>query len=724
MQNYFLRCFIFSNIKTILNILKYIIVWLVILICWLFLFDAGLFCEIYNIHTCEPYSYKLNNSIAFYLDDYVRDIITILYLYDSINNTSTAFNLDFLGRDNNVMLYFYDYVNNTNLMPYLYGYFYNTDVFFYKSNNLNLIEFIYNYPFFISCGLLFFFTTTFSIISINYLGLYGIFMLNLITIFIFWLSSLVYIWSIFYKNVYFFISIGKWIHINNDMQISFDILVDNVSLSFLFLTLTIGLFVYIYTFSYFKYEPFVERLLIFLNFFMLSMILLVLSGNFIIIILGWEFIGLTSFFLINFWSNRVGTFKSAFKAYTFNKFSDVFLLFAIILIYNVIFNLDILNFNNQIYLYELYSVKICYFNINILDFISLFLILCICIKSAQIGGHLWLPDSMEAPVPASALIHSATLVSAGIYLLLRLSPLFELSFLSIYILPIIGAFTAFYGGITAAFQSDTKKTLAYSTISHCGFLVLLYTTGVLEFVILYLYVHGFFKAATFLCFGSINRFCRNVQDFKRMGVFYKYLPFECFAAFVCLINLSGLPLTIGFYTKHLLFISLVENIFLYYLVYSLTIVASLSGIFYSSRLFYSVFFDIKKAKKAIFIQTTNKILNSKYYTNSSIIINIIVVLMLITSYIIILFLYNLNLSSIYTMSDLKTNQLYNSYTYFLQPTFGFLINISVINIIIVIFLFICIFINWRFNYNLYMSYISYNNSLVFMLLMFIFYKYF
>jgi len=124
---------------------------------------------------------------------------------------------------------------------------------------------------------------------------------------------------------------------------------------------------------------------------------------------------------------------------------------------------------------------------------------------------------MEAPVPASALIHSATLVSAGIYLLLRLTSLFELSYYAYYIIPTIGAITAFYGGLVSAFQSDTKKTLAYSTISHCGFLMVSYSTGVLEYVILYLYVHGFFKEATFLCMGKVNRFNRNIQDFKRMG---------------------------------------------------------------------------------------------------------------------------------------------------------------------------------------------------------------
>lgn len=144
-------------------------------------------------------------------------------------------------------------------------------------------------------------------------------------------------------------------------------------------------------------------------------------------------------------------------------------------------------------LYENYIIEFGPLSISLLELISFFFISCAFIKSAQFGAHIWLPDSMEAPVPASALIHSATLVSAGIYLLLRLSPLFELSFYAMFIIPLIGSLTAFYGGIVSAFQSDTKKTLAYSTISHCGFLMVAYSTGVLEFVILYLYVHGFLK---------------------------------------------------------------------------------------------------------------------------------------------------------------------------------------------------------------------------------------
>ena len=147
------------------------------------------------------------------------------------------------------------------------------------------------------------------------------------------------------------------------------------------------------------------------------------------------------------------------------------------------------------------------------------MLLAASIKSAQVIGHLWLPDSMEAPVPASALIHSATLVSAGVFLVLRLYPLFEQSWSFYTITPLFGAITAAYGGLVAAYQTDVKRLLAYSTISHCGFLMLLTTFGSVEHTLAYLYIHGFFKAMAFLCVGNVIRFAKNYQDLRRMGNF-------------------------------------------------------------------------------------------------------------------------------------------------------------------------------------------------------------
>jgi len=258
---------------------------------------------------------------------------------------------------------------------------------------------------------------------------------------------------------------------------------------------------------------------------------------------------------------------------------------------------------------------------------------------------------MEAPVPASALIHSATLVSAGIYLLLRFTPLFELSKYSLSIIAIVGSVTAFYGGFTSMFQSDAKRVLAYSTISHCGFLMVIYSTGVVEYTILYLYVHGFFKAATFLCVGNIIRFSRNTQDFKRMGSYVKFLPADAILTFVCIINLSGLPLTFGFFIKHFLFVGLRLNLFLYYFVLINCLFGALTGLFYGYRLYYSIFFDIKKARKSIYLMASKLNLKSKYYTNTTKAATLAIIVLVFVSYSVSTFLLNLFLSKNFFYSD-------------------------------------------------------------------------
>jgi NADH:ubiquinone oxidoreductase subunit 5 (subunit L)/multisubunit Na+/H+ antiporter MnhA subunit len=287
---------------------------------------------------------------------------------------------------------------------------------------------------------------------------------------------------------------------------------------------------------------------------------------------------------------------------------------------------------------------------------------------------------MEAPVPASALIHSATLVSAGIFLLLRFTHLFEYSIYSYYIVPLIGSFTAFFGGLSSSYQSDIKRILAYSTISHCGFLMVCYSTYIAEYTILYLYIHGFFKAAVFLCVGNVIRFSRNCQDFRRMGGFYKYLPFECISSFLCLINLSGLPFTIGFYIKHLLLIGIyLDNIFLYFIFINI-LGGAIFGLIYSYRLFYYVFFDFKKSKKIIYNQSNRLVLKSNFYSNTTKASNIAIFGLMIVSYIISLYLFNLFLNKSSLGEGLDIYSLNSAqYEEFNHPFITFYNNISYFN---------------------------------------------
>lgn len=252
--------------------------------------------------------------------------------------------------------------------------------------------------------------------------------------------------------------------------------------------------------------------------------------------------------MINFWSTKITTLKSAFKAFSFNKVSDIALIFATCVTLtlgsgSIQETIEYFTYNDQQMVINLFGYS---FTKNI--FILSLIIAAFC-KSAQIGFHFWLPDSMEAPVPASALIHSATLVSAGIYLMLRFSCILHSSiFIDSYSL--ITAFTAFYGAFVAANQTDVKKILAYSTISHCG--VLMFSVVFLNpyFSIFYLFVHGFFKSLSFMCVGNLIQYAGNYQDVSKMGGMGRIYIFELLLLVICLLNLSGLPLCISFFSKN------------------------------------------------------------------------------------------------------------------------------------------------------------------------------
>jgi len=557
----------------------------------------------------------------------------------------------------------------------------------------------------------------------SYLGLYGVFILNLITIIFFWISTIIYIDDFFLENYSYKINFGKWFNILLSYDVYFELYVDSVSYSFMLLTISIATFVYIYIFSYFRYDANVERLILFINLFVISMIILVTSGNFFVMFLGWELIGLTSFMLINFWSTRISTLKSAFKAYTFNKFSDVCILIGVILSFLTINDVNLMVFNNQIALYNDYYLTIFNTDISIIELISFFFISSAFVKSAQFGAHIWLPDSMEAPVPASALIHSATLVSAGVFLLLRLTPLFELSYYAYIVIPIVGSFTAFFGGLCAVYQSDIKRILAYSTISHCGFLMVCYSTYIPEFTILYLYIHGFFKASVFLCAGNIIRFSRNYQDFRRMGGFWKYLPFECFCSFLCLMNLSGLPFTIGFYIKHLILIGAGLDLKALNFVIINVLGGAVFGIIYSYKFFYYVFFDIKKAKKIIYIQASRLNLKSYYYSNTSLAANIAISSLIIVSYTISLYLLNMFLNHTSIGEGLDIYSIHNTlYSEFSIPTHSLLNNIGYFNWLLIIIIFTVCVTSWRNVYKGYILLKYINVIIIFSIFFYLFYN--
>lgn len=415
---------------------------------------------------------------------------------------------------------------------------------------------------------------------LTYKGVQFIMILNNILLTIFCL----YYWNFFILNCAAE-SVSLRLNSNNWLNINYEILLKIDVLSYLFILLVniIGLATNFYILNYFKYEERGEEFILLINWFIFSMIFLVISNNFFTLIIGWELIGLTSFLLINFWRFKITTLGCSFKAFTFNKFSDIFLMIGFCLLWNkyktgnvdtilTLINLNPLNSNNV-----LLNSGIC-------------ILISSCIKSAQIIGHLWLPDSMEAPVPASSLIHSATLVSAGIYLLLKFYTIFVLSGL-IDIIFFIGSFTACYGGIVAASQSDMKKLLAYSTISHCGFIVASISLNNFLVTVVYLYLHGLFKALTFFCAGSVIKF-NGTQDTRLMGMNKNQLV-NIITLTIASINLGGLPFTFGYLYKFLFLNYLMISPFSI-ISYGLNIVGMLCSVVYVFKLIYYSCFDYRK----------------------------------------------------------------------------------------------------------------------------------
>ena len=691
---------------------------------------------------CFLYLLDINNILLFFCTLFSTDLYIFNLEFDLRSLFSTNFfnvSWSIIKLNFNLCTYWYIlgykwldlyFANNFGLtsvmVPCIFNFLIICDIFLTKC--FSFVDFstififdLVSVPYFFYFFFFLFSTVILSWFFFSYLGIYGIFISNLISLFLFWISLLSYISCIFIENKIYKVKIFNWIFLNTNTKVDCFFLIDSISFSFILLTTTISLFVFIYAFSYFRYEPLVDRFLLFLLSFIISMIFLVSSGNLIMLFLGWELIGLTSFFLINFWTTKTATLKSSFKAFSFNKLSDFFLFIFIICIYNTYNTLNITTFLSEIYKNKLVIIPIFGNQIDSLEFLSICLLLASFIKSAQIGGHIWLPDSMEAPVPASALIHSATLVSAGIYLILRFNSIFSCTQFSHLLLPIIGSLTAAYGGICAASQTDLKKILAYSTISHCGFLVLLCSLEMNEFVIVYLYVHGFFKAIIFMCIGNILRISQNYQDYRRMGNLFKYLPFEYYCVLISLTNLAGLPFTFGFFTKHLIFLSLENHIYIYYFVLVNTFIGAVSGLFYSSKLLKCIFFGFKKGNKSMYLNLNSLSFNSVYYSNSSLASTVAISFLFLSSYIIIYYLFSCLIKNNFLFSDYFNLTLLSSYYFILNSFNGFNLNFVYINILVILSFFFLFSVRYSKTLRIHLLYKYIFFSCYYLLIFYLFY---
>jgi NADH-quinone oxidoreductase subunit L len=334
------------------------------------------------------------------------------------------------------------------------------------------------------------------------------------------------------------ITFYEWIPAG-DFVVEAGFFVDTLTACLLIVVLTIGMLVHIYSIGYMSHDPGYWRFFAYLNLFMFSMLLLVLADNFLVVFVAWELVGLSSYLLIGFWKHKRTAALAAKKAFIVNRVGDVGFALGIMLIWVSLGTLDIREVIERIGELEHATVTV----------ISLLLFAGAMGKSAQFPLHVWLPDAMEGPTPVSALIHAATMVNAGVYLVARSSPIFAHAPEALVVVAAIGIFTAILAASIAMTQTDIKRVLAYSTLSQLGYMFAALGVGAFTAAIFHLMTHGFFKGLLFLGSGSVIHAVHEEQDMRRMGGLAKKIPITYATMLVGSLAISGIPPLAGFFSK-------------------------------------------------------------------------------------------------------------------------------------------------------------------------------
>jgi NADH-quinone oxidoreductase subunit L len=374
------------------------------------------------------------------------------------------------------------------------------------------------------------------------------------------------------------------------MEIGF--LIDPLSAMMMVVVTFVSLMVHVYTIGYMHDDPGYQRFFSYIALFTFAMLMLVMSNNFLQLFFGWEAVGLVSYLLIGFWYTRESAIFANLKAFLVNRVGDFGFLLGIAAIY---FHFGTLDYAAVFAIAPQHVAT----TVQILPGVNWMLMTVICIllfigamgKSAQVPLHVWLPDSMEGPTPISALIHAATMVTAGIFMVARMSPLYELSETALSVILVIGAITALFMGFLGIVQNDIKRVIAYSTLSQLGYMTVALGASAYAAGIFHLMTHAFFKALLFLCAGSVIIAMHHEQDLRKMGGLKKYMPFTFITAWVGTLALTGFPPFAGFFSKD----AIIEAVHHSHLPGAgFAYVAVLAGVFvtalYSFRLMFLAFY--------------------------------------------------------------------------------------------------------------------------------------
>ena len=357
--------------------------------------------------------------------------------------------------------------------------------------------------------------------------------------------------------------------------------------------------VHIYSISYMGEDPHLPRFMSYLSVFTFFMLMLVTSDNFIQMFFGWEGVGVASYLLINFWYTRLQANKSAIKAMLVNRVGDFGLALGIMAVFHTFKAVDFATVFACASQFANHSSVFFHLEVHTLTMISLLLFVGAIGKSAQLGLHTWLPDAMEGPTPVSALIHAATMVTAGVFLLARCSPLIEYSTQALVIITLVGASTAFFAATTGVVQNDLKRVIAYSTCSQLGYMV--FACGISQYAVgvFHLMNHAFFKALLFLSAGSVIHALGDEQDMRKMGGLVRLLPFTYSMMVLGSLALVGFPYLTGFYSKDVILeVAYAKYTLSGNFAYWLGTVSALLTSYYSFRLLYLTFLASPQMLKA------------------------------------------------------------------------------------------------------------------------------
>ena len=334
------------------------------------------------------------------------------------------------------------------------------------------------------------------------------------------------------------INLFRWID-SESLNVLWGFQFDSLTVSMLIPVLIVSSLVHLYSIGYMSHDPHIQRFFSYLSLFTFMMIILVTANNYLLMFVGWEGVGVCSYLLVNFWFTRIAANQSSISAFLTNRVGDAFLTVGMFVIIWSFGNLD----------YSTVFSLAPYFNENIITIIGICLLIGAMAKSSQVGLHVWLPMAMEGPTPVSALIHAATMVTAGVYLLMRSSPLIEYSSTVLILCLWLGAITTVFSSLIGLFQQDIKKVIAYSTMSQLGMMVIAVGLSCYNIALFHLVNHAFYKALLFLGAGSVIHSVADNQDFRKYGGLRPFLPLTYSVMLIASLSLVAIPFMTGFYSK-------------------------------------------------------------------------------------------------------------------------------------------------------------------------------